>query len=96
MPLDVSFNGYGSGGRVNTEVIYKGAYGGKSQQIVIEPDTQGGDSGAAYANYNSDTGGWVLVGLHRVRLVVNSTPLMSIGSAIDHVNSYTSTYPYLA
>lgn len=95
VPLDVSFNGYGSGGRVNTEVIYKGAYGGKSQQIVIEPVTEGGDSGAAYANYNSDTGKWVLVGLHRAKALVNGNPLYSIGSAVDNVNSYTSTYPYL-
>jgi hypothetical protein len=95
VPLDVSFNGYGSGGRVNTNVIAKGTYAGKYQQIVIDPDTVGGDSGAAYANYNSDTGKWVLVGLHRVRLIVNNTPLYSVGSSIDNVNSYTSTYPYL-
>jgi hypothetical protein len=94
--MSISFNGYGSGGRVNTQVINKGYYGEKYRQVVIEPVTTGGDSGAAYANYNSDTGCWVLIGLHRTREYLSGgTQLRSIGSCAEDVNDYTVTYPYL-
>lgn len=95
IPLNVSFNGFG-GARVNTQVTRKGNFAGKSRQIVIQPVTQGGDSGTAYANFNPDTGGWVLVGLHRAMITVNGVPFESGGSAIDEVNTRTGTYPYLA
>jgi hypothetical protein len=95
--MNVSFNGYGSGGRVNTQVIATGIWGQKHQQIVINPVTTSGDSGAAYAHYYSDMGGWILVGLHRIREELeDGTLLRSIGSSAQYVNEATYTYPHLA
>jgi hypothetical protein len=97
--MNVSFNGWGSGGRRDTVVIDKGTRGGKLHQICIEQELLEGDSGSACVNYNPDTGNWVLVCLNRIQLylVINGVevPYMGIGSSIDSVNNYTDTYPYL-
>jgi uncharacterized protein YcfJ len=55
--LSISFiSGYGLCRRKDTRVIAKGYLAGKYNQVAVEPITVGGDSGAAYANYNPDTG----------------------------------------
>jgi len=42
-----------------------------------------------------DSGCWILAGLHHSKITVNGVPTMSMGSAVDYVNDYTDTYPYL-